>query len=286
MTILHSTSRARRALAVISLIGAGWLPPAIAAYVVVEPGTRPIGVAAPTLPTSAAQCNDFAAEVLEFSKRLHELHDTCLRKESGKKIAASHKGQCSFPACEPVHGAMSKFNSASSKELSQCRERAAQAERAIREAFAPYQSIEAAQAQFSKLAPLAVQKMQTMLRQKIEQQVDVGIARVREQLTPSEISRTAQDISVEVMKAAAVCRRELGTARSIECDKQAYLSIASLQTLAPFATLGSPIVIKIQAESFQHLNRINQETLQRIHSLSEISEAAADDDGGGISLGR
>ena len=157
----------------------------------------------------------------------------------------------------------------------------------VREALSGFSSVAAAQEQLSKLAPLAVQTMRSTLQRKLEQQVDAGIGKLREQLTPSEASRTAQDISIEVMKAAAVCRRGVAIG-NIDCEKQAYLTIASLQSLAPFATLGSPVVIKIQAEAFQHLNRINLETLRRIHTLSQISEtgADADDDDGGVSLGR
>jgi hypothetical protein len=263
-----------------------WLPPAGAAFVVVDAGTRPIGVAAPLLPTSASQCNEFAAEVAAISQGLNRRHETCLRNESRKGHAPSHKGQCSFPACEPVHLAMLRFTSASSKEVTDCHARAQQVAREVRDAMSAFSSVQEAQAQFLNTAPLAVKKMQATLRQAIEQQMHAAIGRVREQLTPSEASRTAQDISLEVMKAAAVCRRELGTARSIECEKQGYLSIASLQAIAPFATQGSPIVVKIQSEAFQHLNRINQETLQRIQALSQISEEGEDNNEGSVSLGR
>lgn len=283
---LRRAARARaRGLAFMALVAGGCLSPAFAAFVILEPGTRPVGVAPPVLPTSAAQCNDFATEVADWGKRLGERHETCLRNESRKGLAATPKGQCSFAACERAHGALQRFTSASSKEITECHVRAAQIEREVRAALSAFRSVEEAQAQLSKLASLAVQKMRTTLQRKLEQQVEAGIGRLREQLTPSEVSRTAQDISIEVMKAAALCRRGVATG-NIDCEKQAYLTIASLQSLAPFATLGSPVVIKIQAEAFQHLNRINQDTLSRIHTLSQISEEGADDDGGGVSLGR
>jgi len=284
--LMRANSAGVRVLAALAAASTMLVSPAMAAYVVVGPGTRPIGVAAPVLPTSAAQCNDFATEVADFAKQLSDRHESCLRSESRKGGGPSHKGQCSFAACEPWHVAMHRFGAVSSKEITECRERAGLAEREVREAMSAFRSIDEAQAQFSKLAPLAVQKMRATLQQKLEKQLDAGIGKLRKQLTPSEARRAAQDISIEVMKAAATCRRDIATARTIECEKQAYLSIASLQKLAPFAALGDPVITKIQAEAFQHLNRINQDTLRRIQTLSQISEEGADDDDGGVSLGR
>lgn len=279
-------SVAARGLAVMGLTAAGLTAPATAAYVVLQPSSRPVGVAAPLLPTSAAQCNDFATEVADFAKQLGERHESCLRSESRNGGKLSHKGQCSFAACEPAHTAIHRFGEVSRKEIAECRERAAQAEREVREVMSAFRSIEEAQTQLSKFAPLAVQKMRDTVQKKLEQQVGAGIDKLRRQLTPSEASRAAQDISIEVMKAAAVCRRDVATARTIECEKQAYLSIASLQSLAPFAAQGDKVISKIQAEAFKHLNRINEDTLRRIQTLSQISEEGADDDDGGVSLGR
>lgn len=256
---------------------------AISAHVVIEPGTRPIGVAAPVLPTSSVQCNDFAEEVALWSKQLNLRHDACLKAESRKGLTGkAHKGACSFARCENVHNAMSKFYEVSSREIAQCQEQAMAAQTQMKDELGAFSSLDAAQSHIEKFAPAAVKQMRKFVEKKLVDQLR-GLAPDK---ATFDATRVGAQIAQEMVAARTKCIRAVSDVQRIECEKQAYVTVMRLQSMAPLIPNTSPIIKKIQSDAFSRLNRLNEDTIRRLHELSQMAEGVELDDNEGATIGR
>lgn len=256
---------------------------AFAAYVVVEPGTRPIGVAPPVAPTSAAECDEFAEQISMWSKELNKRHDACLKAESRKGSSGkSHQGACTFARCENLHNAMSKLTSASSKEILQCREQVVASRTQMQEELNALGSWEAAQARVQEFAPAAVKQMRSVVERKLIEQLR-GMAPDKDVF---DATRASAKIAEDMVAARNQCMRAVTNAQRIECEKQAYVTVMRLQTLAPLLPNTSPIIKKIQSDAFSRLNGFNDATLRRLQALSRMDERDYEEDDSGQSIGR
>lgn len=256
---------------------------AFAAYVVVEPGTRPIGVAPPVAPTSAAECDEFAEQVSMWSNELNKRHDACLKAESRKGSSGrSHQGACTYARCENLHNAMSSLTSASSKEVLQCREQVVASRTQMQDELNALGSWEAAQARVQQFAPAAVKQMRSLAEKKLMEQLR-GLAPDK---VVFDATRASAKIAEEMVAARNLCMRSVTNAQRIECEKQAYVTVMRLQTLAPLVPNTSPVIKKIQSDAFSRLNGFNEATLRRLQALSQVDESDYEEEDSGQSIGK